>query len=70
MTQEELKRINQLNRDIRNYEDIVKSQDRVISIGSFSEEERQALYTFMEQRCAMLRANFAALKVESGEEGQ
>lgn len=70
MTQEELKRINQLNRDIRNYEDIVKSQDRVISIGSFSEEERQALYTFMEQRCAMLRANFAALKVESREEGQ
>lgn len=63
MTKEELKRINQMNRDIRDYEDIVKSKDVVISIGSFSTEERQALYQFMEQRCAMLRANFAALKV-------
>lgn len=70
MTQEELKRINRLNRDIRDYEDIVKSKDTVISIGCFSEDERQALYTFMEQRCAILRANFAALRVESGEEGQ
>ena len=64
MTQEELNRINQLHRDMRRYEDIVKSDDRVISIGSFSEDERQALYKFMEQRCAILRANFAALKVE------
>lgn len=64
MTQEELNRINRLNRDIRRYEDIVTSKDTVISIGSFSEDERQALYKFMEQRCAMLRANFAALKVK------
>lgn len=64
MTQEELNRINRLNRDIRRYEDIVTSKDTVISIGSFSEDERQVLYKFMEQRCAMLRANFAALKVK------
>lgn len=64
MTQEELNRINQLNRDIRRYEDIVKSKETVISIGSFSEDERQVLYKFMEQRCAMLRANFAALQVK------
>ena len=63
MTQEELKRINQMNRDIRKYEDIVTSKDQVISIGSFSENERQALYNFMEQRCAILRANFAALQL-------
>ena len=64
MTQEEFYRINRLNRDIQIYEDIVKSKDQVISIGSFSEGERQALYKFMERRCAMLRTNFAALQVK------
>ena len=64
MTQEELNRINRLNRDIRKYEDIVTTKDQVIGIGSLSEDERQVLYTFMEQRCKALKADFAALKVK------
>lgn len=70
MTYEELSRINILHRDMRIYENVVKSEDRLIDVSGLSEDERQALYKFMEQRCEVLKADFAALRVESGEEGQ
>lgn len=63
MTQEELYRINKLHRDIQIYE-AIKTEDTLINVGSLSEDERQVLYTFMEQRCEALKATFAALKVK------
>ena len=64
MTQEELCRLNRLHRDIQIYEDI-ESEDRLINVGSMSEEERRVLFAFMEQRCEALKADFAALRVEA-----
>lgn len=64
MTQEELFQINTLHRDIQIYE-AVKKEDTLINVGSFSENERQVLYKFMEQRCEALKADFAALRVEA-----
>lgn len=63
MTQEELYRINKLHRDIQIYE-AIKTEDTLINVGGLSEDERQVLYTFMEQRCEALKETFAALKVK------
>lgn len=70
MTQEELNRINRLDRNIQRYESVIKSRENVIDVGSLSEDERETLYSFMQKRYEKLKSDFEALRVESGEEGQ
>lgn len=66
---EELNRINTLHRDIQIYE-AVKTEEALVNICGLSRDERRVLHKFIEQRREELKAAFADLRVESGEEGR
>lgn len=71
MTYEDLNRINRIYKDIQIYQCAIYSveyNEKSVQVGGLSETEREALFQFLKQRYEVVKADFAALRVESGEE--